>query len=403
MRELIVESLCILLGHRREVPALLALHQVVEALDPLLDRDEVREESAEPPLIDEVHSGALRFLGDRLLRLLLCADKEDLPAVGGQVPHEDVGLLDARQRLLKVDDVDPVPLHEDEALHLRVPAAGLMSEVDSGLEELLHRDDGHVCVSLVPPPATSPRGTGRRAKYRASCSISINSSWLRMRHQPAGPVRGSGPCPRRTLPTFRVVRFRSLRGWVPGAPAARAQPARPCHRRLRRATRSHRGRPSSSFFVDRTRFLKSLSRPACLMRSTTGQMAKYDEVRVPRGTSRRWEVLMSDDSVGPQAGVDRRTAKDVRAEHRVLLSFSDADLAAMPLVAEGTRLSRAGWYLDLHDPAKADFLASGDEIVEPGQHMVARREVSGELWDELLRACDGVLGRPSMRRLRPAV
>ena len=139
------------------------------------------------------------------------------------------------------------------------------------------------------------------------------------------------------------------------------------------------------------------------MRSTTGQMAKYDEVRVPRGTSRRWEVLMSDDSVGPQAGVDRRTAKDVRAEHRVLLLFSDADLAAMPLVAEGTRLSRAGWYLDLHDPAKADFLASGDEIVEPGQHMVARREVSGELWDELLRACDGVLGRPSMRRLRPAV
>src|SRR5205814_2950736 len=92
------------------------------------------------------------------------------------------------QRLLKVDDVDPVPLHEDEALHLRVPAAGLMSEVDSGLEELLHRDDGHVCVSLVPPPATSPRGTGRRAKYRASCSISINSSGCSRRLMPAGPV-----------------------------------------------------------------------------------------------------------------------------------------------------------------------------------------------------------------------
>src|SRR5207237_47709 len=81
MRELIVESLRVLLGHRREVSALLALHQVVEALDPLLDRDEVREESAEPSLIDEVHSGALRFLGDRLLRLLLRADEEDLPAV----------------------------------------------------------------------------------------------------------------------------------------------------------------------------------------------------------------------------------------------------------------------------------------------------------------------------------
>jgi len=112
---------------------------------------------------------------------------------------------------------------------------------------------------------------------------------------------------------------------------------------------------------------------------------------------------MSDDAMDLRPGVERRTAKDVRGEHRVLLSFSDRDLAAMPLVPEGTRLSRGDWYLDLHNPAKADFLASGDETVEPGQHMVARREISGELWDELLRACDGVLGRPSMRRLRPAV
>jgi len=132
-------------------------------------------------------------------------------------------------------------------------------------------------------------------------------------------------------------------------------------------------------------------------------MAKYDEARVPRGTSRRWEVLMSDDAAGPQSGIERRTAKDVRAEHRVLLSFSDADLDAMPLVTEGTRLARGGWYLDLHNPAKADFLASGDETVEPGQHVLARKSVPGELWDEILRACDGVLGRPSMRRLRPAV
>lgn len=139
------------------------------------------------------------------------------------------------------------------------------------------------------------------------------------------------------------------------------------------------------------------------MRSNKGQMAKYDEARVPRGTSHRWEVLMSDDAPAVAAGPDRRTARDVRGEHRVLLSFSDKDLAAMPLVPENTRLVRGGWYLDLHDPARADFIATGDEAVEPGQHVVARKEVSADLWDELLRACDGVLGRPSMRRLRPAV
>jgi hypothetical protein len=131
-------------------------------------------------------------------------------------------------------------------------------------------------------------------------------------------------------------------------------------------------------------------------------MAKYDEARVPRGTSKRWEVLLSDDAA-TRPDIERRTAKNVRAEHRVLLSFADADLSAMPLVKAGTRLSRGDWYLDLHNPAKADFLATGDETVEPGQHMLARREVSGELWDEVRLACDGVLGRPSMRRLRPAV
>jgi hypothetical protein len=107
--------------------------------------------------------------------------------------------------------------------------------------------------------------------------------------------------------------------------------------------------------------------------------------------------------MSPRPDIERRTAKEVRAEHRVLRSFAEKDLAAMPLVPEGTRLARGGWYMDLHNPAKADFPATGDETVEPGQHMLARKEVSAELWDELRRACDDVLGRPSMRRLRPAV
>ena len=132
-------------------------------------------------------------------------------------------------------------------------------------------------------------------------------------------------------------------------------------------------------------------------------MAKYDESRVPRGTSRRWEVLISEDPASSRPDIERHSARDVRTEHRVLLSFADADLSKMLLVPEGTRLTRGGWYMDLHNPAKADFPATGDEMVEPGQHMLARKEISADLWEELRRACDGVLGRPSMRRLRPAV
>src|SRR5512133_2271800 len=109
------------------------------------------------------------------------------------------------------------------------------------------------------------------------------------------------------------------------------------------------------------------------MRSNTSHMANYDEARVPRGTSRRWEVLMSEDPMSARPDIERRSAKDVRAEHRVLLSFSDKDLAKMPLVPEATRLVRGGWYMDLHNPAKADFPATGDETVEPGQHMLAQK------------------------------
>ena len=42
--------------------------------------------------------------------------------------------------LLEVDDVDAVPLAEDVRLHLRIPALGLVSEVDAGLQQILHRD-----------------------------------------------------------------------------------------------------------------------------------------------------------------------------------------------------------------------------------------------------------------------
>ena len=107
-----------------------------------MDRDEVGEESAEPALVDVVHVGALRLFGNGLLSLLLRTDEQDLPTIGREVAHERVRLLDPDERLLEIDDVDPVALHEDEPLHLRVPPASLMSEVDTRLQELLHGDDG---------------------------------------------------------------------------------------------------------------------------------------------------------------------------------------------------------------------------------------------------------------------
>ena len=127
-------------------------------------------------------------------------------------------------------------------------------------------------------------------------------------------------------------------------------------------------------------------------------VAKYDEAPVPRGTSHRWEVLMAADERAELPRRERRTALDVRREHRVLHDLGADVLRRIPLLPDGARLSRRGEYLDLHDPARADFRALGDEIVRPGQRMVARSEVSAEAWQALLDACDRVLGRRSLPR-----
>ncbi len=61
---------------------------------------------------------------------------------GREVRDELGGLLEHLQGLLQVDDVNAVALAEDVLLHLGVPALGLMPEVNSRFEQLLHGDSG---------------------------------------------------------------------------------------------------------------------------------------------------------------------------------------------------------------------------------------------------------------------
>ena len=95
------------------------------------------------------HARADGLLAHRVLALLLGADEHHGAAALRDVAHERVGLLQQLERLLQVDDVDAGALTEDEALHLGVPPAGLVAEVHSGLQQLLHGDDGHASRLLV--------------------------------------------------------------------------------------------------------------------------------------------------------------------------------------------------------------------------------------------------------------
>ena len=133
-----------LLGHPLEVAVGLARLELLEQADALLDGDEVGEHATEPALVDVGLVGAGRLLGDRLLGLLLGADEQDLVAPGDGLADEFEGDIETLDGLGQVDDVDPVALGEDEGLHLRVPAAGLVAEVDTGLEQLAHGNGRHV-------------------------------------------------------------------------------------------------------------------------------------------------------------------------------------------------------------------------------------------------------------------
>ncbi len=154
--------------------------EVVEALDAALDGAEVREEAAEPAVLHVRHAGASGVLLDGVLGLLLGADEEDLAAAvrerRGELLRVEQGLLGLQQ----IDDVDAVDLAVDETAHLRVPTAGLVAEVDTGLEQVLEVDSAHAvygpfaqpsvvwaCVGFVMnrgrPPWREPEQSGRTA------------------------------------------------------------------------------------------------------------------------------------------------------------------------------------------------------------------------------------------------
>src|SRR6185295_5762450 len=112
------------LGVVLEVAACLgACFQVLELTDLLLHGLEVREQSAEPPL-DDVHAAApLRLALDDGAELPFGADEEDVLTAKYDFAHELLRQLELTERLLKVDDVDPVPLGENEPAHLGIPTA----------------------------------------------------------------------------------------------------------------------------------------------------------------------------------------------------------------------------------------------------------------------------------------
>ena len=89
-------------------------------------------------MIDVEHCAAPSFFRNGLLGLALGAYKEDHTPLTGQLADEAARIAEHLEGLLQIDDMNSIAFAEDILLHLRVPAAGLVAEVHTGLQQLLH-------------------------------------------------------------------------------------------------------------------------------------------------------------------------------------------------------------------------------------------------------------------------
>ena len=113
---------------------MLDLFDVLQPADALADRGQIGQRSAEPALIDiKLSAGHRRFL-DRFLRLLLAADEQNLAAAPRHFLQKIGRAMQLLHRLIEIDDVDRVALLENERLHLRIPALGLVTKMDACFE-----------------------------------------------------------------------------------------------------------------------------------------------------------------------------------------------------------------------------------------------------------------------------
>ncbi len=189
--------------------------QLLQPADVLLDRLEVGEHAAQPALGDVERPAALRLAPHDLGQLGLGAHEQGGLAGQHRLAGQLLRPLQLPQGLLQIDQVDSAALGEDVPSHLRVPARGLMPEVDPRLQELLEADLPHL--------ESGRRGTGIVAHAIASrtgtvCGLSADRASCAPPHGgPASASRGSG-AGRADLRRARAGREPRRAGPLPPAP-----------------------------------------------------------------------------------------------------------------------------------------------------------------------------------------
>jgi hypothetical protein len=91
------------------------------------------------------------------------------------------------------------------------------------------------------------------------------------------------------------------------------------------------------------------------------------------------------DRIGPHPEKHHSlTAYDAKEAHRQLVDWTDEELKQIPLMPAGARLEQGATYVDLREPARREFTATGDMHVPSDGLYVPKSEVDFRTWNRLL-------------------
>jgi len=86
----------------------------------------------------------------------------------------------------------------------------------------------------------------------------------------------------------------------------------------------------------------------------------------------------------PHPEQDSRTAYDLKEAHRMLEGITDDGLKQIPVLPEGARLDQGATYIDLRDPQRREFKATGDMVADRDHWYVPKDAVDYQLWNRLI-------------------
>ena len=145
-----------LFGQLLKGAVLFHFFQLTQATNTGLDSVKIGQHTAQPTLVHVEHTATQSLVLNSLLSLFFGTHKQNILALSSHRFHKVISLIHLVYCFLQVNNVDTVPFSEDKTRHFGVPSPGLVAEMNTGLQQLFHRNYCHFkFLLLFTPPAAS--------------------------------------------------------------------------------------------------------------------------------------------------------------------------------------------------------------------------------------------------------